>query len=310
MIDFLNDGTKESPKLRIYLNLDTLLDLRPESIWPDLEGLPRLRRLADDGFEGVQTNEPPVSLSPIPHCGSARIDHPKDADTVAATHKDRGDSCVTVHVGTGLEDDRDSLALVGATLAASERHSIPIFIETHRATITQDVWRTVQITKQFPEVRFNADFSHYYTGLEMVYGDWDSKLAFMDPIFERTRFIHGRIGSPGCMQVAIGDDGEMPHRKSDARDYVSDFKELWTRAMRGFLQTAKPGDYLVFCPELLRSGIYYAREFLNREGRLLEESDRYQQALLYQKIAQKCFQEALAMHSKEIREPLERQEVC
>lgn len=296
MIDFLNDGSKEPPQLRIYLNLDTLVDLRADTIWPGLEGLPRLQRLAEDGFEGVQTNEAPISPSPIPRCGFARIDHPEDAEAVAVTHKDRGDSCVTVHVGTGLEDDRDSFALVEAMIAASERHSIPIFIETHRATITQDLWRTVQIAKKFPEIRFNADFSHYYTGLELVYGDWESKLAFMAPIFERTRFIHGRIGNPGCMQVAVGDDGWAPHQKSDARDYVSDFKELWTRAMRGFLQMAGPGDYLIFCPELLSGRIFYAREFPNSEGWLWEESDRYQQALLYQKIARRCFQKALALN--------------
>lgn len=59
-------------------------------------------------------------------------------------------------------------ALVDAILAASSRHNLPIFLETHRATITQDIWRTVQITKRFPEVWFNGDFSHYHCGQEMV----------------------------------------------------------------------------------------------------------------------------------------------
>jgi hypothetical protein len=79
-----------------------------------------------------------------------------------------------------------------------------IVVETHRATITQDSWRTVQITKGFPEVRFNRNFSHYYCGQELAYGDWSSKLAFMEPIFERVGFIHGRIACPAaCRYLSI-----------------------------------------------------------------------------------------------------------
>ena len=53
-----------------------------------------------------------------------------------------------------------------------------------------------ELTKRFPEIRFNADFSHYYCGQEMVYGDFEAKLDFMAPIFERVGFIHGRIAAP------------------------------------------------------------------------------------------------------------------
>ena len=125
----------------------------------------------------------------MPFCGLDRINTPADADTVAAKHAARGDVCITVHVGWGLENDDESFRLVEAILSASDRHHLPIFIETHRATITQDLWRTVQITKQFPEVRFNGDFSHYYCGQELVYGDWESKLAFMAADF-RAHWFH------------------------------------------------------------------------------------------------------------------------
>src|SRR5271165_5762099 len=184
---FFNDGSDDAPKLSVYLNLDNLVDLRSDTIWPGLEGLARYRRLMDDGFEGVQltTNDPPLADAPIPHCGLDRINTPAEADAIAARHAERGDGCITVHVGWGLEEDNDMYHLVEAILDASARHRLPVFIETHRATITQDVWRTVQITRKFPEVRFNGDFSHYYCGLELVYGDWAEKLDFMEPIFAR-----------------------------------------------------------------------------------------------------------------------------
>jgi len=292
---YTNDGTADPPKLRVYLNLDNLVDLRADTIWPGLQGLARMERLVVDGFEGVQIPDggTPVPGSPIPHCGLARINLPREADAIAARHAAREDNCLTVHAGWGIEDDDGVFRLIEAILAASERHQLPIFIETHRATITQDMWRTVQITKKFPEVRFNGDFSHYYCGQEMVYGGMDMKLKFMEPIFERTGFLHGRIASPGCMQMPIDDTGSQPSAASGPVDYFADFRTLWTLAARGFLRHAGPGDILIFAPELLGATNYYARLLPNFNGGMTEESDRYAQALIYKETARACFLEAL-----------------
>jgi hypothetical protein len=298
MSSFLNDGSNDDPKLRVYLNLETLVDLRADSAWPSLHGLQRYQRLAADGFEGVQliTDEALATDMLLPHCGIDRINTPAEADIIATKHAGGGDICVTVHVGWGIEDDDAASRLVEAILAASSARSIPIFIETHRATITQDIWRTVQLTKRFPDVRFNGDFSHYYCGQEMVYseaGDWTAKLDFMAPIFQRTGFIHGRIASPGCMQVPIDADlTARPAHAHGAADYLAHFKEIWTRAMHGFLSTATKGDVLIFAPELLAGTHYYARLFPNAACQWTEESDRYAQALLYKELARDCFDAA------------------
>lgn len=292
---FLNDGTAEAPKLRVYLNLDTLLDLRADTIWPGLEGAQLERRLRDDGFEGVQiTSEAPVSAAPsLPYCGFNRINTPAEADAAAAKHAARGDVCLTVHAGWGMEDEDEALRIVEAILTASEKHRLPIFIETHRATITQDIWRTVQLVRRFPEMRFNGDFSHYYCGQELVYGDWHEKLEFLEPVFARIGFLHGRIASSGCMQVAIGPDhAARPVQAHGVVNFLDHFKELWTRAMLGFLRAARAGDVLIFAPELLAGTHYYARKFPDASGRLVEESDRYAESLLYKDLARWCFAEA------------------
>jgi hypothetical protein len=295
MTRFLNDGSTDAPKLRIYLNLDNLTDLRADSVWSGMTGTDRDERLLADGFEGIQLTTDEAYSGPLPYAGLDRINVPGDADPILAKHVARGDECVTLHVGWGLEDDDEVFRLVEAILAASEKHQLPTFIETHRATITQDIWRTVQITKRFPEVRFNGDFSHYYCGQELVYGDWETKLAFMEPIFARVGYMHGRIASPGCIQVPI--DANLDARPLQAYgpvNYLDHFKELWTRAMLGFLRNADPGDVLIFSPELLFGAIYYARLFPDASGRLIEESDRYAQALIYKELARHCFIEAAA----------------
>jgi hypothetical protein len=290
---YLNDGSAEAPRLKIYLNLDTLADLRPGSEWPGLEGLPAYQRLLSDGFEGVQITSGAPPEARMPHCGLDRISAPGEADAVAAQHAARGDQCITVHVGWGLENDDEVDRLVEAVLTASNNHQLPIFIETHRATITQDLWRTVQITRRFPEVRFNGDFSHYYCGQELVYGDWNTKLAFMDPIFERIGFMHGRIASSGWIQAPIDSDlNSRPRQADGVANYLDHFKDLWTRAMYGFLRTADRGDVLIFAPEILARTYYYARTFPDAGGNLVEESDRYNQARTYGRLAIACFAQA------------------
>ena len=294
MTAFTHDSSLAAPSLRIFLNLANLADLRPGTLWPGLTGRARWDRLAADGFEGVQwveTSEPPADR-PIPFCGSDRINTPAEADGIVSKHAARGFTCLTVHAGWGLEDDSEVFRLVESILTASDRQALPVFVETHRSTITQDLWRTVQITKAFPEIRFNGDFSHYYTGQEMVYGDIEMKLAFMEPIFARVGFLHGRISSPGCIQVPVDDATSRPLQAHGGVNYLAHYKEIWTRAMLGFLRAAAPGDTLIFAPELLSGTYYYARLFPDASGQLVEETDRYQQALLYQQIARECFSEA------------------
>ena len=266
------------PSLRSYMN------------WLALNGLPAfpdgpLRAIRDAGYDGVQFIQPLLHTHVdearalgLGVCGSGRVNEPRDAENLASEARRMGLECVTVHVGWGIEEDNDADRLIGAVLESSARHGVPLYPETHRATIFQDMWRTVQFVRRFPELRFNGDFSHWYTGLEMVYGGFEKKLEFIWPVLDRVRFLHGRIGNPGCIQVDIG-DGD-----ASERPFVAHFRTLWTAIFAGFLQTASPGDFICFTPELLAPGIYYARTF---EGR--EESDRWQQSLVLVRMARQCF---------------------
>jgi len=176
-----------------------------------------------------------------------------------------------------MEDDTEGARLIEAVLTASLMHGIPMYVETHRATLFQDMQRTVKFIERFPELRFNGDFSHWYTGSEMVYGGFERKLAFIEPVIERVRFVHGRIGNPGCMQVAVGAE--------DQASYVQHFRQIWTRCFAAYLRDPAPQqEFIAFAAELLAPGIYYARTFGG-----VEESDRWEQSLRLVGIARECF---------------------
>ena len=280
-----NDGTQTQPYLRCDINYGNVSTLPPESVGPHGDDRALLQALKDAGYAGVQGADKALCAEfGLAATAGGRINKPDEADKSAGQLKGAGFDCATYHVGWGMESDAEVHALAESILEASEKHDFPMYIETHRATITQDIRRTYDLVERYPDLRFNGDFSHWYTGLEMVYGGFEEKINFLQPVFDRIRFIHARIGNPGCMQVDIGDGSDQC--------YVDHFKEMWTRSFVGFLQSAQPGDFISFNPELLAADIFYARTVANGRGEQQEESDSWTQALVYTEIAKACFAEA------------------
>lgn len=280
--------------LRVYLNLMTLEALPETSSGPRPAAFrDQLERVRAAGFDGVQFRAQ-GSESELADCraldleiaASGRVNHAREARDLGEQLAGKGYECATLHVGWGLENDGEAAQLVDAVLEASDRWRVPMYIETHRATICQDMWRTVQLVERFPEMRLNGDFSHWYTGQEMVYGDFEKKVAFIQPVIERVQFLHGRIGTPGCIQVPVAETAPAEPL------YVTHFKQLWMACFREFLSRAGADDSIYFAPELLAPDIFYARTFPNAAGEAVEESDRWQQALVLKQIAEQCFAEA------------------
>ena len=222
------------------------------SLWnlPETSAAPKgfaaqIEALAARGVEAIQDPEPGLlGPSALPLVGMGRIDVAADADRIARAHKAAGYELTTLHVGTGFENDEEAYVLLAPVIEASVRHDYPLFVETHRATVTQDIRRTLDLTERLPELRFNADLSHWYTGHEMTYGDVPAKIERFAPVLDRVRYVHGRIGDSCCMQVA-------PDGPQDAREFVEHFRLMWTRLCEGFARTAAPGEALPFAAELL-----------------------------------------------------------
>lgn len=267
--------------LRCFMNLQALQSMTQLGSDP----LQAVRYAGYDGVQFVQPLDRPLRNEALALglavCGSSRVNTPDEAARLAKEAREEGLECLTLHVGWGTESDDEAAALISAVLEASVKYSIPLYPETHRATIFQDPWRAVHLLARFPNLELNGDFSHWYTGSEMVYGGFENNLKFIRPVLSRIAFLHGRIGNPGCMQVDIGDGS------AEERPYVRHFRALWTESFRGFLHRRSSADSFCFTPELLGPEIYYARVF---EGQ--EESDRWQQSLVLVRIARECFEEA------------------
>ncbi len=290
-MNYLTDGSNDDPRLAHFLNDGTIEQLPPNTSFPSLEGCELVAYIREQGFEGIQTSDSCL-LQNAQDAGlktaiAGGRDDASDYGDFARRVVDGGHVAATLHVGNGLEDDDAGDRLIGSILEASAKFDVPLYVETHRATLTQDVWRTVQLAKRHPTLLFNADLSHWYTGLEMPYAGVELVRDFAAPVLERVGFVHGRIGNGGSMQTTIGDGTAESMSGNMSAGAVDHFSLLWSRIFSNFKRQAPAGTYLPFAPELLHAGIFYARAFNG-----VEETDRWEQALVMTRMAQKLFDAA------------------
>ena len=224
------------------------------------------------GYDGMQVFFPDhaesttaAGMSRTSGIGPARTQ--TEIDAMLGMWAGSGVDSVTLHLGSGFEGRDEGLRLVEHALAVSAAAGLDLLVETHRATLFQDPARALDLVAEFPELRFTADLSHWYTGVEMVYGDFDAKIEALQPIFDRCRMIHGRISDPGCIQVAVEPDDDAAH--------VEHFRLMW-QAVRRACEIAEV-DRLPFVVELLPASTNYAR-VVDRGNGPEEETDRWTQA--------------------------------
>jgi hypothetical protein len=264
--------------LRHAIARDNFIDLaRHSSGWqPDEDRY--YAAVAAAGFSAVQGGDGDICRDHgLDLLGTGVVRRPIEAAAFAAHWAEQGALAATCIAGDGFESDSEADELVLAVQNASLLCGLPIHIETHRASLTQDMWRTVRLLERHPTLTLNCDFSHWFTGLEMAALDWELQIERLRPVFAQTHFLHGRVGDRCCMQVSLRDGREDKH--------LLPFRALWREVMRHRSEGIPTAD-LWFVPELLGTRYEYARVFEDRE-----EGDRWRDALLLRQVADDCFQE-------------------
>ena len=283
-----NDGSTAPPRLVRGISYITYAALPDWSVGPHGTDAEADRAVKAAGYEALQTSDPArARVAGLIPTGMMRVfDDLDEMREKTRRFRDGGCDCTTVHLGTGLESDYELLRLAEGLLEISEKEQHPIYLETHRATMTQDIRRTLDLVARLPQLRFNGDFAHWYIGHEFTYGDMEMKFAALAPIFERTRFLHLRVSSNAFGQVSASDPAEARHT-----DF---YRRMWTASCAGFLRSAQPGDYLAVHPELLPARAFYPKLARAADGSWQEESDRWTEARLLIEIAEECFAAARA----------------
>jgi hypothetical protein len=247
----------------------------------------QLALLPAHGISGVLawSDWPAIRSAGLAVHAMGRVEAPADAGALVAWHRDEGVAGTTLHLGTAFDTDAQMDRLAAAVLEAAARHGHTVLVETHRATVTQDAWRTLRWVERFPELRFSLDASHWVVGGELDYGGgFADRLPRLDPVLRRSPMVQGRIASGGAIQVAVDDPG--PWRAHAIA--------LWTRAFALRRQDA-PNQSIAFCPELLPHvageawfGYAPVRRRADAPSGLEETTDRFTEALRLFDIADAC----------------------
>lgn len=114
-------------------------------------------------------------------------------------------------VGSPVSTEAERRRRVEELLATSDKVGLPVHIETHRSSITQDLEATCALAEQYPELTFNLDYSHWF----FAHGLWRSPLADvveqLAPVLRRTAFVQLRVSSPDEVQTPTSNETWTEH---------------------------------------------------------------------------------------------------
>ena len=191
---------------------------------------------------------------------------------------ERGVMFLNAQVHDAYTPEAEALAKIEALYELCDAAGIPLFIETHRGRITQDLIRTADYARRAPRMQFTLDASHYVVAGEVNFPDDDPMFnRLLDTIIERSACIHARVSNGEQVQVDIGDG-----RGALVKPYL----RWWTSAYQQWQARSRPGDVFPFVCELGPRPYSIAAPAGSALPEGAELSDRAAQAVVLKRLAE------------------------
>ncbi|SFF07384.1 hypothetical protein SAMN04487969_11326 [Paenibacillus algorifonticola] len=185
---------------------------------------------------------------------------------------------INAQVMTPFVTGIDVESLLGAIKELSRQAGIPVYVETHRGTITQDLIRTARYVRNLGQLDLTIDFSHYVLAGEMRSIHPEAE-ELLQQLLVHTSSIHARVSNGE--QIQIGWEHE------EAKAMLPHFERWWRKGMEQWLLRSQPGDSFPFVCEL--GPPPYAMTRHTGEGTTAELSDRWRESLLYAERARRLW---------------------
>jgi len=160
----------------------------------------------------------------------------------------------------------DAVPVVERWMNDAEHAGLPLLFETHRDSLLNDLYFTLQLLDLAPQMRLCADLSHFVVDREMRAPVPATDQAYVDRILQQSDCFQGRIANREQIQVQI----EFPQHQ----EWVAIFKRWWKSGIRDWRRRNANDATLIFLCEL--GPPPYA--MTDRDRR--ELSDRWEEALL------------------------------
>lgn len=171
----------------------------------------------------------------------------------------------------------DAIPVVERWMRDADDFEMPVLFETHRDSLLNDLFYTLQLIDAVPGMRLCADLSHFVVDRELRLPLRAVDRDYFGRILDRSDCFQGRVASREQIQVQV----EFPQHQP----WVAQFKSWWTDGMRAWRERNPKDATLVFLCELGPPG------YAITDARGDELSDRWHEALVIRDWAERIWRE-------------------
>ncbi len=136
----------------------------------------------------------------------------------------------------------DAVPVVRRWIAEAAERDMPILFETHRDSLLNDLYFTLQLMDLVPEMRLCADLSHFVVDREFRSPIPERDQGYISSVLQRSDCFQGRIANREQVQVQI----DFPQHQ----EWVEIFKGWWREGIEGWKSRNDDDAKLVFLCEL------------------------------------------------------------
>ena len=133
-------------------------------------------------------------------------------------------------------------AVIERWLKLAAGYPFPVLMETHRNSTLNDLFYTLEVLNQVPDLRLCADLSHFVVDRELQLPLEEPDKGYFSRVIERSDSFQGRISNNQQIQIAIEHTQHAP--------WVQQYLSWWEEGMSAWSQRATPSGTLRFLVEL------------------------------------------------------------
>lgn len=273
--------------LKIYQSL-WAMELRSPQV-PERTAETSFRMVAEAGYDGLCLDPSVAEITDMRKLKPLFEQHglecmvnafpfqPDDMRPLFDFAREMNASLVNIIGGVMPLRPEDAVPVVERWMREAEQAGITTLFETHRDSLLNDLYFTLQLMDLIPGMRLCADLSHFVVDREMRAPISDRDQAYIDLVLGRSDCFQGRVANREQVQVQIGFPQHQP--------WVDIFRYWWKAGMRSWRKRNGDDASLIFLCEL-GPPPYAITDAAQREL-----SDRWEEALTIRDWAQEIWSE-------------------
>jgi hypothetical protein len=192
--------------------------------------------IADAGYDGVSIDPSVAEISNYAEVGPLCKQHNlgcmvnafpyslDDMQPILEFAKELDACMVNVIGGVMPVYASDAIPVIQRWRDDAERIGMPMIFETHRDSLLNDMFYTLQVLDAVPDLRLCADLSHFVVDREMRIPLGEADTAYIQRILEHSDSFQGRVANREQVQVQI----DFPQHQ----EWVTTFKAWWRTGMQ------------------------------------------------------------------------------